>query len=146
MIYPKSERILSVFDFSERGENFNALTLNDGTVLLVSKTLIRCVPKGEHIYDDDREVADDCIVILNVTDEDEVDSRYGLEFIANHEVHIKDGLVLDLVMLTNGRLLVIDNESILMYESDDDFAAQHAPTDGILHVTEAALDEIPYAG
>jgi hypothetical protein len=112
--------------------NFDVVVLPTGNMLVVCQAVIRCVNAGLPINDDERDMADDCILVPRMpNDRDPIPAQEDLNHIACTRKFNRNGMAHCVIMRTDGRAIVINNNAVELYDCLDDFTNGRRPLDSI---------------
>jgi hypothetical protein len=124
--------VLTVSSWEMDGANYDVVVLPSGTMLVVCQVVIRCIEPGLPINDDERQEADDCILVPRATQALEpIPALEDLNHISYLQMLKHNGNDHCMMMRTDGRVIAINRVSVALFDSLDDFTGNRKPLDSI---------------
>ena len=137
-IVTEDDCVMTVSSWEMDGANYDVIVLPNGTMLVICQAVIRSIRSGLPINDDERQEADDCILVPRVSQEMEpIPALDDLNHIAYLQLLKHNGNDHCVMMRTDGRVVAINRVSVALFESLDDFTGNRKALDSISLECEA---------
>jgi hypothetical protein len=114
------------------GANYDVMVLPSGTMLVICQAVIRCIKPGLPINDDERQDADDCILVPRAAEHIEpIPALDDLNHISYLQLLQHNGNDHCVMMRTDGRVIAINRVSVALFDCLDDFTGNRKALDSI---------------
>jgi hypothetical protein len=124
--------VLTVSSWEMDDANYDVIVLPSGTMLVICPALIRCIKPGLPINDDERQEADDCILVPRTTrDNEPIPALDDLNHISYLQMLKHNGNDHCVMMRMDGRVIAINRVSVALFDCLDDFTGNRKALDSI---------------